>query len=103
GPTALLLPRARSLAWPGTWRMMRRFWRSGMTEIAHALSRSRVAAAARRLVPEIEAADLARGWSGTRAQALARDGRLLDDFALSEAGPSLHVRNAPSPAATSAL
>jgi 2-hydroxyglutarate dehydrogenase len=103
GPTALLVPRARSLAWPGTWRMMARFWRTGLTEIGHAVSRRRMVAAARRFVPELSADDVEPGWSGRRAQALARDGTLLDDFCFSETGATLHVRNAPSPAATSSL
>jgi L-2-hydroxyglutarate oxidase len=103
GPTALLAPRARSLAWPGTWRLMRRHWRTGLTEISHALSRRRMVAAARRFVPELEAGDVEPGWAGERAQALGRDGTLLDDFAFSETASGLHVRNAPSPAATSSL
>jgi 2-hydroxyglutarate dehydrogenase len=103
GPTALLEPHARSLAWPGTWRVMRRFWRTGLTEISHALSRRRMVEAARRFVPELEPGDVERGWAGTRAQAVGRDGTLYDDFAFSETGASLHVRNAPSPAATSSL
>jgi L-2-hydroxyglutarate oxidase len=103
GPTALLEPHVRSLAWPGTWRVMRRFWRTGMTEISHALSRRRMVEAARRFVPELEPGDVERGWAGTRAQAVGRDGTLYDDFAFSETGASLHVRNAPSPAATSSL
>ena len=103
GPTALLVPRLRSLAWPGTWRMMGRFWRSGVEEIRHAVSKRALAAAARRFVPEIEAGDLEPAFAGVRAQALARDGTLVDDFAFSETDSSLHVRNAPSPAATSSL
>jgi L-2-hydroxyglutarate oxidase len=50
GPTALLEPHVRSLAWPGTWRVMRRFWRTGLTEMSHALSRRRIVAAARERV-----------------------------------------------------
>jgi L-2-hydroxyglutarate oxidase LhgO len=58
---------------------------------------------ARRFVPELEPGDVERGWSGERAQALARDGRLLDDFVFSDTPTGVHVRNAPSPAATSSL
>jgi L-2-hydroxyglutarate oxidase LhgO len=54
-------------------------------------------------VPELRPSDFLRGFSGIRAQALARDGRLVDDFVLSETERALHVRNAPSPAATSSL
>jgi (S)-2-hydroxyglutarate dehydrogenase len=103
GPTALLVPKAHSLAWPGTWRMMRRFWRTGLTELGRAASSRRLAAAARRFVPELRAGDLEAAWAGERAQALARDGSLLDDFSFSETAATLHVRNAPSPAATSSL
>jgi 2-hydroxyglutarate dehydrogenase len=117
GPTALMagardaysLGRIRlrdlgqTLAWPGTWRMARRWWRTGVTEISHALSRRSLARAAADYVPEIEPADLEPGFAGVRAQALTRDGRLVDDFVLSDTERALHVRNAPSPAATSSL
>ena len=94
---------ARSLSWPGTWRMMRRFWRTGVTELRHAASRRALAADAARYVPELTARDLVPGFAGVRAQALGRDGALVDDFVFSETERALHVRNAPSPAATSSL
>jgi (S)-2-hydroxyglutarate dehydrogenase len=94
---------AQTLAWPGTWRMARRWWRTGLTEIRHAASRRALARAAADYVPEISHRDLEPYFSGVRAQALGRDGRLLDDFAISETERALHVRNAPSPAATSSL
>ena len=117
GPTALLSPardayrlraaRVRdireSLAWPGTWRMARRFWRTGLSEIGYAASRRRLVHAAARFVPELRPGDVLDGPAGVRAQALGRDGRLIDDFVFSRTGRTLHVRNAPSPAATSAL
>jgi (S)-2-hydroxyglutarate dehydrogenase len=104
GPTALLAPRGpRDLAWPGTWRMARRWWRTGLTEIRHAVSRRALAAAAAEYVPELGPGDLSGGFAGVRAQAVARDGTLLDDFVVSETERGLHVRNAPSPAATSAF
>jgi (S)-2-hydroxyglutarate dehydrogenase len=104
GPTALLTPRTpRDLAWPGTWRMARRWWRTGFTEIHHALSRRALAAAAADYVPEIGPRDFEGGFSGVRAQAVARDGGLVDDFVVSETERALHVRNAPSPAATSSF
>jgi (S)-2-hydroxyglutarate dehydrogenase len=103
GPTALLVPRVRSLAWPGTWRLMRRFWRSGVTELRHALSTQALVTAAQRFVPELTTDDVEAAFAGVRAQALARDGTLVDDFVFSETGSTLHVRNAPSPAATSSL
>jgi (S)-2-hydroxyglutarate dehydrogenase len=104
GPTALLAPRhPRDLTWPGTWRMARRWWRTGLTELRHALSRKALAAAAADYVPEIRPEDFDGGFAGVRAQALGRDGKLVDDFVVSETERALHVRNAPSPAATSAL
>jgi (S)-2-hydroxyglutarate dehydrogenase len=104
GPTALLAPRhLRHLAWPGTWRMARRWWRTGLGEIRHAASRKSLAAAAAEYVPEIRPEDFDGGFAGVRAQALGRDGRLVDDFVVSETERALHVRNAPSPAATSSL
>ena len=103
GPTALMSPRADSLSWPGTWRMARRFWRTGLRELRYATSRRALARDAARYVPELRPGDVTAGPSGVRAQALARDGTLVDDFAFSVTGRALHVRNAPSPAATSAL
>ena len=106
GPTALLWPGRRPgavLAWPGTWRMARRWWRTGLSEARHAVDRRAIARAAAAYVPEIDAADLRPWFAGVRAQALARDGRLVDDFVVHETERALHVRNAPSPAATSAL
>ena len=105
GPTALIDPAGlgRTLRWPGTWRMARRWWRTGLTELHHALSPAALTRAAARYVPELEAGDAERAWSGVRAQAVGRDGRLIDDFAFSRTERALHVRNAPSPAATAAL
>jgi L-2-hydroxyglutarate oxidase len=104
GPTALLAPRhPRDLTWPGTWRMARRWWRTGLTEIRHLVSRKALAAAAAQYVPEIRPVDFDGGFAGVRAQALGRDGKLVDDFVVSETERALHVRNAPSPAATSSL
>ena len=105
GPSALLAPTriAHSLAWPGTWRMARRWWRTGMRELRHAANTRSFAREAADYVPELEAEDFSRWYSGTRAQAVARDGALVDDFVLSETERALHVRNAPSPAATSSL
>ena len=105
GPSALLAPtRLRhSLAWPGTWRMARRWWRTGARELTHALSSRRFAREASDYVPELEPGDFSPWYAGVRAQAVSRDGRLVDDFVISETERALHVRNAPSPAATSCL
>jgi len=92
-----------TLAWPGTWRLMKSHWRAGLAELRRAVGRGALAAEAARYVPEIEAGDLLPAFSGIRAQALAHDGTLLDDFVVSETERAVHVRNAPSPAATSSL
>jgi (S)-2-hydroxyglutarate dehydrogenase len=68
-----------------------------------AASRRAFVAACARYVPDLRAADVEGGPAGVRAQAVGRDGALVDDFVLSEAAGTLHVRNAPSPAATSSL
>jgi 2-hydroxyglutarate dehydrogenase len=117
GPTALLSPardayslttiRRRdvgsTLRWPGTYRMARRFWRTGLSEIRYAASRRAFVREAARYVPGLTVADVEAGPAGVRAQALSRDGKLVDDFVFSRTGRALHLRNAPSPAATSAL
>jgi L-2-hydroxyglutarate oxidase len=94
---------AATLAWPGTWRMARRWWRTGLAEIGYAASRDALVRAARRYVPALEPGDVLPGPAGVRAQAVGRDGALVDDFVISHTGRALHVRNAPSPAATSSL
>ena len=95
-----------TLAWPGTWRMLARFWRTGIDEIRMATARRRFQAAAARYVPAVAHTALeprTADSAGVRAQALARDGVLIDDFVISETPGAIHVRNAPSPAATSSL
>jgi L-2-hydroxyglutarate oxidase LhgO len=93
----------QTVSWPGFRSFARHHWRTGLTELRGSLSRRAFVAAARRYVPELSAADVVRGPSGVRAQALARDGSLVDDFRLTRAGRVVSVRNAPSPAATSSL
>ena len=92
-----------NLSWPGTWRLMGRFWRTGLTEIHHAASKRAFVSDLQRFVPELTAGDVLPGPSGIRAQALDRDGKLVDDFVIHRTERALHVRNAPSPAATSSL
>lgn len=92
-----------TLAWPGTWRLLRRHWRSALGEARRSVSRRALVAELGRLVPELVLADVTRGFAGVRAQALDRDGALVDDFVISRTERALHIRNAPSPAATSAL
>ena len=117
GPTALLAPArdayalrdvrrrdlGETLRWPGTWKLARRFWRTGATELRHAVSPAALTRAAARYVPELRPEDTLPGWAGVRAQALGRDGKLVDDFVFSHTERALHVRNAPSPGATASL
>jgi L-2-hydroxyglutarate oxidase len=103
GPTALLAPRARSLAWPGTWRMAKKWWRTGLTEMRNAARVAGFAREAAQYVPALDPGDFSPYFAGYRAQALGRDGSLVDDFVVHETERALHVRNAPSPAATSSL
>jgi L-2-hydroxyglutarate oxidase LhgO len=91
------------LRWPGFWKMARKHWRAGLHEQVRSLSRRAFARACATLVPEITEADLTPGGAGVRAQAVARTGALLDDFAFAEAERMVHVINAPSPAATASL
>jgi (S)-2-hydroxyglutarate dehydrogenase len=118
GPTAMLVPardgyspfRVRprdaweTVGWPGTWRMAKRFWRTGLDELRLAASRKAFLEACARYVPALRDADVDReSFSGVRAQAVSRRGELIDDFVFSETPGALHVRNAPSPAATSSF
>jgi (S)-2-hydroxyglutarate dehydrogenase len=117
GPTALLAGardayrlsgvRARDLAetlsWPGSWRMFARWWRTGLRELQTAARHAALARAASRYIPELQTSDLEPAFAGVRAQALARDGSLVDDFVFSATERALHLRNAPSPGATASL
>jgi L-2-hydroxyglutarate oxidase len=91
------------LGFPGFWRMARRFWRTGLGELGRSWSKSLFVRALQRLVPAVRAADLQWGGCGVRAQAVDRSGRLLDDFHIVEGEASVHLVNAPSPAATASL
>jgi (S)-2-hydroxyglutarate dehydrogenase len=92
-----------TLAYPGFRALARRYWRAGIAELRGELSKRRFVTELRRLVPELRADDVLPGRSGVRAQALSADGRLLDDFWFDETASVTHVRNAPSPGATSSL
>ncbi len=94
---------ASLLRWPGFYRMGRRYWRMGVSELSLALNKGAFARELQRYVPAVQAKDLSPAGAGVRAQAVSRDGRLLDDFVFSEEEGILHVRNAPSPAATACL
>ncbi|MET8145152.1 L-2-hydroxyglutarate oxidase [Sphaerisporangium sp. NPDC005288] len=91
------------LTWPGTRRMAARHWRTGLAEVYGSLAKRAFLTAARRYVPVLAPHDLVRTTGGVRAQAVGRDGSLLDDFVVDVHGRVILVRNAPSPAATSSL
>jgi (S)-2-hydroxyglutarate dehydrogenase len=94
---------AESLAFPGFWRMAAKHWRSGLDEFYRSFSKPAFVRALQRLLPEVREQDLVPGASGVRAQALRRDGALVDDFQFAPSGKMLHVLNVPSPAATASI
>jgi (S)-2-hydroxyglutarate dehydrogenase len=132
GPTALLViarhgyrPRARltsgigqplihsretlrdareTLTWPGTWGVVRDFWRTGLSELAMASSRALFVRKCAQYAPAVASIAIERrARYGVRAQAVGRNGRLVDDFVIAQTPGATHVRNAPSPAATSSF
>ncbi len=92
-----------TLRWPGTRRLMLRHWRASLNEAANSFRPSRLVREAALMVPGLTRADVEPGPAGVRAQALDPDGQLVDDFLIEQLGNTTHVRNAPSPAATSSL
>jgi L-2-hydroxyglutarate oxidase LhgO len=92
-----------TLTYPGFVRLALRYWRTGLAELWRDWSKRAFLRELQRFVPELRANDLVFGPSGVRAQALARDGTLVDDFDLRASERLIHVMNAPSPAATSSL
>jgi (S)-2-hydroxyglutarate dehydrogenase len=94
---------ARLAAWPGAWRMAKQHWRMGAHEVYGSISKRAYMKASQQYFPSIGVEDVERDASGVRAQALDRDGALVDDFRVHRLGPVTAVRNAPSPAATSSM
>ena len=94
---------AETLSYPAFWRLVGRNWRAGAGEIWRSLSKKAFVRGLRRLVPEVEEDDLVPTEAGVRAQALMKDGALIDDFLIVEGERSVHVLNAPSPAATACI
>lgn len=95
---------AETVSWPGTWVVARRFWRTGLDELRMAASRKAFIRACAAYVPAVASMRIEpASSSGVRAQAVSRDGQLVDDFTISQTPGATHVRNAPSPAATSSL
>jgi L-2-hydroxyglutarate oxidase len=92
-----------SLLWPGFIRVMWKYWRTGLGEYYRSYSKRAFTRALQKLSPGIQAADLAGGGAGVRAQACTRDGQLIDDFMIEQDHLMIHILNAPSPAATASL
>lgn len=94
---------ASALSWPGLWRLAARNVPAAAGELRRSLSRRAFARSLARLVPAIGPQDIVPSAAGVRAQAMRRDGSLVDDFLVQRAPRQLHVLNAPSPAATCSL
>ena len=92
-----------TITWPGFRHVARRHWRTGLGEYKRSIFKSAFVTALQRLVPEITKDDLVPAAAGIRAQACSRDGGLLDDFEIRTIGSTVHICNAPSPAATASL
>lgn len=92
-----------SVSYPGFWKMAAKNWKIGLAEIHRSYSKKVFLRDLQRLLPEIQESDLAPGGSGVRAQAITKDGALLDDFNIVHGRDAIHVLNAPSPGATSSL
>jgi L-2-hydroxyglutarate oxidase len=94
---------SETLTYPGFWKLASKYYREGAQEMFRSVSKAAFTRGLQRLVPEVQSDDLIPSKNGVRAQALLRDGSLVDDFLLLEGKNSLHVCNAPSPAATASL
>jgi len=92
-----------TLTYGGFWRMASKHWRTGIGEVHRSHSKAAFVRALRKLIPELQDADVTRNGAGVRAQAVAGNGLLVDDFHILESEGMLHVLNAPSPAATASL
>ncbi len=92
-----------SLTYPGFIKLAAKYWKIGAGEMYRDLVRSAYVQALQRYIPELKPEDCLPGPSGVRAQAMAVDGSLVDDFVFDGKDNIIHVRNAPSPAATSSL
>ena len=92
-----------SATYRGTWRLARRYAKTGAKEVMRSLTGRALVREAQRMLPELRVSDVRRSGAGVRAQAVTRDGKLVDDFLFLRDGRTLHVLNAPSPAATACL
>ena len=91
------------LTYPGFWKMASKYWKTGMGEVYRSISQEAFVKALQRLIPELQMQDVHPAGSGVRAQAVAPDGSLIDDFRIVETERMVHVLNAPSPGATASI
>ncbi len=92
-----------TLCYPGFLRLAAKYWRMGCGEMWRSFNKGAFVRALQRLIPEVESSHLEPAPAGVRAQAISRDGKMLDDFSIQQKGRIIHVCNAPSPAATASL
>ncbi len=92
-----------SLSFPGLWKMASKFAKEGLDEYVRSFSKKQFTKSLQELIPEIQEADLIPAPAGVRAQALKRDGNMVDDFHIIMGKRTIHVCNAPSPAATASI
>ena len=92
-----------TLSYSGFWSMARKYWRTGAHEVYRSFSKRAFTKALQKLVPEIREEHLTPGGAGVRAQAVDRNGALIDDFRIVQTPGAVHVLNAPSPGATASL
>lgn len=90
-------------SYPGFWRLVAKHGWVGVQEMVRSFSKQAFVKSLQKLIPEVQGSDLVPGEAGVRAQALMRDGKLVDDFLLVRGENAIHVCNAPSPAATASL
>jgi (S)-2-hydroxyglutarate dehydrogenase len=92
-----------TLSYSGFLRVAAKYWRTGAGEMYRSFSKAAFVKALQRLIPQVQSEHLVPHRAGVRAQAVAPDGVLVDDFLITEDATGIHVLNAPSPAATSSL
>ena len=92
-----------ALSYPGTWKLFMRHTSQGLGEMQRAFSKRLFLKALQKMIPSLEMSDIRPVRAGVRAQAVERNGNLVDDFKIVQHGNSVHVLNAPSPAATASL
>jgi L-2-hydroxyglutarate oxidase LhgO len=91
------------LGYSGFWKLAAQYWKMGLAEMYRDYAKTAYVKELQRYIPELHSDDIVPGPSGVRAQAIAKNGRLVDDFLIHYGENTVHIVNAPSPAATSSL